>query len=140
MLMRSDSKNPDNLASSSYVGGIYVTYVSQVTFERVSSQTTYFLNQIICHFCDHTQDKEAMAFLQEIGPDTLVPCFSVNLKEKSNDVDRCNAINKAIFNDLCHSTDQITARRTPMLVTSSTLEHHKHSKALENLKKKLGVS
>ena len=80
-----------------------------------------------------------MEFLQEIGPDTMVPCFSVNLKKDSNNVARCNAINKAIFNDLCHSTYKETARRIPMVVTTSTMVHHKHSRAMEVFKKKLGV-
>ena len=79
-----------------------------------------------------------MKFLQEVGPDTLVPCFSVNLRGNT-DVDVCNAINTAIFKDLCHATADVTAHRTPLIVTTSTLEHLKHNNALKKLKKNLGV-
>ena len=79
-----------------------------------------------------------MAFLKEIGPDTLVPCFSINIKG-NKDVELFNKINDALFKDLVHSSDQMTAHRTPMIVTSSTMQHHKHSKALKNFKERLGV-
>ena len=81
-----------------------------------------------------------MKFLEGVGPDTCVPCFAVNLKSNKNDVNLCNAINTAIFKDLYHATYLVTPHRTPLLVTSSTLEDQKHNKALEGFKKKLGVS
>ena len=80
-----------------------------------------------------------MEYLKEVGPDTLVPCFTVNLKDNKN-VEVCNSINMAIFQDLSHSSGERTARRVPMVVTSSSMLHHKHSSALKNFKKRLGVS
>ena len=85
------------------------------------------------------QDEEAMEYLKEIGPDTLVPCFTVNLKDNKS-VDVCNAINMAIFQKLSHSSDERTAHRVPMVVTASSMLHHKHSSALKSFKKRLGVS
>ena len=86
-----------------------------------------------------TKDKEAMEFLREIGPDTLVPCFSVNIKG-NKDVNICNQINDILFKDLVHTDDEMTAHRTPMIVTASTMLHHRHSSALTSFKKRLGVS
>ena len=80
-----------------------------------------------------------MEYLKEVGPDTMIPCFSVNLKG-NNKVELCNAINSALFNDLCHSSSEQTAHRIPLLVTSSSMVPHKHSNAVLNLKKRLGVS
>ena len=85
------------------------------------------------------QDSQAMEYLQEVGPDTMIPCFSVNLKGNKK-VELCNAINSALFNDLCHSSSEQTAHRIPLLVTSSSMVPHKHSNAVPNLKKRLGVS
>lgn len=85
------------------------------------------------------QDEEAMEYLKEIGPDTLVPCFTVNLKDNKS-VDVCNAINMAIFQKLSHSSGERTAHRVPMVVTASSMLHHKHSSALKSFKKRLGVS
>ena len=79
-----------------------------------------------------------MAYLREVGPDTLVPCFTVNLKGNKN-VKVCNDINMAVFQDLCHSSGEMTAHRIPMVVTSSSMLKHKHSSALEQFKKRLGV-
>ena len=79
-----------------------------------------------------------MEYLTEIGPDTLVPCFTVNLKGNKS-IDVCNSINMAIFQDLSHSDGEKTVRRIPMLVTSSSMLHHKHSTALKSFKKRLGV-
>lgn len=85
------------------------------------------------------QDEEAMEYLKEIGPDTLVPCFTVNLKDNRS-IDGCNAINMAIFQKLIHSSGERTAHRVPMVVTASSMLHHKHSSALKSFKKRLGVS
>ena len=79
-----------------------------------------------------------MAVLQEIGPDTLIPCFSVN-KSGNEDLSLCNAINTAIFNDLCHDSANESEQRMPMIVTSSTMKDHQYSSALEHFKKRLGV-
>ncbi|XP_074620778.1 uncharacterized protein LOC141879398 isoform X2 [Acropora palmata] len=84
------------------------------------------------------RDKQAMEYLKEVGPDTMIPCFSVNLKG-NNKVELCNAINSALFNDLCHSSSEQTAHRIPLLVTSSSMVPHKHSNAVLNLKKRLGL-
>ncbi|KAK2567754.1 L-tyrosine decarboxylase [Acropora cervicornis] len=84
------------------------------------------------------KDKQAMEYLKEVGPDTMIPCFSVNLKG-NNKVELCNAINSALFNDLCHSSSEQTAHRIPLLVTSSSMVPHKHSNAVLNLKKRLGL-
>ena len=80
-----------------------------------------------------------MLYLREVGPDTMIPCFSVNLKGNKS-VDLCNAINMALFQDLCHTSSEQTAHRTPMIVTASSLVPHKHSSAVSNFKKRLGVS
>ena len=80
-----------------------------------------------------------MTFLQEIGPDTLIPCFSVNIRGNT-DVNVCNAIVKAIFNDLAHVDTEESEQRIPMIVTSSTMQDHRHSSTLEYFKKRLGVS
>ena len=80
-----------------------------------------------------------MEYLKEVGPDTMMPCFSVNLKG-NNKAKMCNDINSAIFNHLSHSSSEQTAHRIPLLVTSSSMVPHKHSNAVPNLKKRLGVS
>ena len=79
-----------------------------------------------------------MAILQEIGPDTLIPCFSVNISG-NEDVNLCNSINTAIFKDLCHDSAEESEQRMPMIVTSSTMKDHQYSSALEHFKKRLGV-
>lgn len=79
-----------------------------------------------------------MSVLQEIGPDTLIPCFSVNISG-NEDVTLCNAVNTAIFNDLCHDSADESEQRIPMIVTSSTMKDHQYSSALEHFKKRLGV-
>lgn len=84
------------------------------------------------------QDKEAMEYLKEVGPDTMIPCFSVNLKENKN-VEKCNEINLALFQDLAHTSSEQTAHRIPMIVTSSSLVPHKHSVAVKNFKERLGL-
>ena len=84
-----------------------------------------------------------MLFLQEVGPDTLMPNFAVNFKDKdgnlNKDVQKCNELNDAIFKLNVHATDQISARRWPMLVTASYFAHHIGSHALAGLKERLGV-
>ena len=85
------------------------------------------------------QDEEAMLYLREVGPDTMIPCFSVNLKGNKS-VDLCNAINMALFQDLCHASSEQTAHRIPMIVTASSLVPHKHSATVKHFKKRLGVS
>ena len=90
-------------------------------------------------FAGVVQDEEAMLYLKEVGPDTMIPCFTVNVKGNKN-VELCNAINNSIFQDLSHTSGEQTAHRIPMIVTSSSLISHKHSSALKNFKKRLGVS
>lgn len=80
-----------------------------------------------------------MDYLKEVGPDTMIPCFSVNLKGNKN-VEKCNEINLALFQDLAHTSSEQTAHRIPMIVTSSSLVPHKHSAAVKNFKERLGVS
>ena len=91
----------------------------------------------IVSFC--VQDEEAMLYLKEVGPDTMIPCFSVNLKGNQN-VEKCNAINVAVFKDLSHTSSEHTAHRTPMIVTASSLVSHKYSAAVKKFKEGLGVS
>ena len=79
-----------------------------------------------------------MIYLEEVGPDTLIPCFSVNLKGNES-VEVCNAINTSIFESLSHTSGEHTALRIPMLVTSSSLVSHVHSVAATNFKRRLGV-
>ena len=84
-----------------------------------------------------------MAFLREVGPDTLMPNFAVNFKKSdgclNKNVDKCNQLNDAVFKLNVHATDQISARRWPMLVTASYFAHHDGSHALRGFKKRLGV-
>ena len=79
-----------------------------------------------------------MIYLKEVGPDTLIPCFSVNLKGNQN-VEVCNAINTAILESLSHTSGEHSALRIPMLVTSSSLVSHVHSVAATNFERRLGV-
>lgn len=81
------------------------------------------------------ENQEIMKFLQEIGPDTLVPCFSVNIRGNT-DVNVTNDTVAAIFNDLCHGESE---QRTPMIVTSSTMTDHRFSHSLEDFKGRLGL-
>ena len=83
-----------------------------------------------------------MAFLQEVGPDTLMPNFAVNFKTSGHlneCIEKCNQLNDAVFKLNVHATDQISARRWPMLVTASYFAHHHGSGALKHLKERLGV-
>lgn len=77
-----------------------------------------------------------MKLLQEIGPDTLIPCLSVNIKDNT-DVKVTNNIIQAVFNDLSHISDEEKNQRIPMIVTQSTMEEHKHS--IKDFKERLGV-
>ena len=80
-----------------------------------------------------------MKYLKEIGPDTLMPCFSVNLKDNKS-VELCNAINTALFQSLRHTSDKHSAHRIPMIVTASSMIPYKHSNAVADFKERLGVS
>ncbi|XP_067049281.1 L-tyrosine decarboxylase-like [Acropora muricata] len=89
------------------------------------------------------ENAKAMEFLQEVGPDTLMPNFAVNFKKSghlNDSVDKCNLLNDAVFKLNVHATDQISARRWPMLVTASYFAHHSGSGALKALKERLGLS
>ena len=79
-----------------------------------------------------------MEFLREIGPDTLIPCFAVNLKS-NDDVAKCNSINDNVFKHLVHTDKDMSAQRTPLIVTASTMSHHRNSNALNHFKENLGV-
>ena len=88
------------------------------------------------------QNTKAMDFLQEVGPDTLMPNFAVNFRTSeglNKSLDLCNRLNDAVFKLNVHATDQISARRWPMLVTASYFAHHHGSGALKHLKERLGV-
>lgn len=89
------------------------------------------------------ENTKAMAFLQEVGPDTLMPNFAVNFKHPNgslnNKVKLCSQLNDALFKLNVHATNQISARRWPMLVTASYFAHHTGSHALQNLKERLGL-
>lgn len=86
-----------------------------------------------------SQDEYTMSVLKEIGPDTMIPCFSVNICE-NKDVSQCNNIVSAIFNDLSHASTEESEQRVPMIVTSSTMQDHKYSLALKKFKERLGLS
>ena len=88
------------------------------------------------------QNAKAMQFLQEVGPDTLMPNFAVNFRKSrhlNDSVDKCNQLNDAVFKLNVHATDQINARRWPMLVTASYFAYHPGSGALNDSKERLGV-
>lgn len=78
-----------------------------------------------------------MTFLQEIGPDTLIPCFSINIRD-NNDVSITNKIIQAIFNGLCHMFTGESEQRMPLIVTTSTMQDHRHSSTLEDFKEDSG--
>ena len=77
-----------------------------------------------------------MKILRRVGPDTLIPCFAVNIRG-NKDVQIANKVNQAVFNDLSHISAEETSQRIPLIVTLSTMEAHKHP--LEAFKKRLGV-
>ena len=79
-----------------------------------------------------------MAVLGEIGPDTLIPHFAVNL-EGNKDVARCNRINDYVFKHLVHPDEDMNTQRTPMIVTASTTSLQRHSNAPNHFKTRPGV-
>ena len=85
------------------------------------------------------KDEEAMEYLREIGPDTLVPCFAVNVKGNKN-VDLCNVVNTALFQNLHHFPGEQTAHRVPLIVTASSMIPDKKRLAVADFEKRLGVS
>ncbi|KAL9973865.1 hypothetical protein ACROYT_G020371 [Oculina patagonica] len=111
-------------------GNVPGTELDYVTFirERILLKTNEEL----------ANDAQAMQVLQEIGPDTLIPCFSVNICG-NKDVNLCNDINAAIFNDLCHDSTEESEQRMPMIVTSSTMKDHQYGSSLEHFKERLGL-
>lgn len=80
-----------------------------------------------------------MEYLKEVGPDTLMPCFSVNIKGNKS-VELCNAVNTALFQSLRHTSDEHTAHRIPLIVTASCKIPYKQSVAVSDFKKRLGVN
>lgn len=66
-----------------------------------------------------------MRILRRVGPDTLIPCFAVNIRD-NKDVQIANEVNQAVFNDLSHISAEETSQRIPLIVTLSTMEAHKH--------------
>lgn len=85
------------------------------------------------------KDEEVMEYLKEVGPDTLMPCFSVNIKGNKS-VELCNAVNTALFQSLRHTSDEHTAHRIPLIVTASCKIPYKQSVAVSDFKKRLGVN
>ena len=75
-----------------------------------------------------------MKILRRVGPDTLIPCFAVNIRG-NKDVQIANEVNQAVFNDLSHISAEETSQRIPLIVTLSTME----TTPLEAFKKRLGV-
>lgn len=75
-----------------------------------------------------------MRILRTVGPDTLIPCFAVNIRD-NKDVKIANKVNQAVFNDLSHISAEETSQRIPLIVTLSTME----TTPLEAFKKRLGV-
>ena len=85
------------------------------------------------------KDEEVMEYLKEVGPDTLMPCFSVNIKGNKS-VELCNAVNTALFQSLRHTSDEHTAHRIPLIVTASCKIPYKQGVAVSDFKKRLGVN
>ncbi|KAK2547035.1 L-tyrosine decarboxylase, partial [Acropora cervicornis] len=79
-------------------------------------------------------DEEVMEYLKEVGPDTLMPCFSVNIKGNKS-VELCNAVNTALFQSLRHTSDEHTAQ---LIVTASCKIPYKQSVAVSDFMKRLG--
>lgn len=96
----------------------------------------YFLNSTLRTVFPSQQDDELMKILRRVGPDTLIPCFAVNIRG-NKDVQIANEVNQAVFNDLSHISAEETSKRIPLIVTLSTMEAHKHP--LKAFKKRLGV-
>ena len=82
------------------------------------------------------KDEEVMEYLKEVGPDTLMPCFSVNIKGNKS-VELCNAVNTALFQSLRHTSDEHTAQ---LIVTASCKIPYKQSVAVSDFMKRLGVN
>ncbi|EDO30282.1 predicted protein [Nematostella vectensis] len=85
------------------------------------------------------KNAEAMEYLREIGPDTLIPCFTWNLKGNTN-VNLLNRMVEVLLADLSMSRDNKPAHRLPMVITASTHRHEQMSDSLNKLKQRLGVT
>ena len=83
-----------------------------------------------------------MQFLTEIGPDTFINTFVVNVKNDdgtiNRNVDVANAIQNDIFKKLSGYVGRST-KRIPMFLTTSNFNSIKYGKALDEFKKRLGV-
>lgn len=97
---------------------------------------SYFPEFYVTHVFPSQQDGELMKILRRVGPDTLIPCFAVNIRG-NKDVQIANKVNQAVFNDLSLTSAEETSKRIPLIVTLSTMEAHKHP--LKAFKKRLGV-
>lgn len=82
----------------------------------------YFLNSTLRTVFPSQQDDELMKILRRVGPDTLIPCFAVNIRG-NKDVQIANEVNQAVFNDLSHISAEETSKRIPLIVTLSTMFH-----------------
>ena len=78
-----------------------------------------------------------MKFLREVGPDTLINTFVVNIKG-NKDVHVVNDLQKALSNDLNFTVGKLNVERIPIILMQSGISTA-HGMALTNFKKRIGV-
>ncbi|KAL4229059.1 hypothetical protein ACF0H5_012097 [Mactra antiquata] len=89
-------------------------------------------------FDDIQMDPVAMEFLKEIGPDTLINAFAVNLKGNT-DLEKCNKITLEVFRRLSHTNPYENVMRVPLILTNSALHPMKFGRAVRQFKERLGL-
>ncbi|KAL4238900.1 hypothetical protein ACF0H5_003607 [Mactra antiquata] len=105
------------------------------------SQAAKFIEERILYkeFVDLQKDRDAMEFLKNVGPDTLVNAFAVNLKGNTN-LDLCNKITFEVFRRLSHTrTKEDEVYRIPLILRSSKLHPMKFGVAVKQFKERLGL-
>ncbi|KAL4238903.1 hypothetical protein ACF0H5_003610 [Mactra antiquata] len=105
------------------------------------SQAAKFIEEQILYkeSVDLQKDGNAMKFLKNVGPDTLINPFAVNLKG-NRDLDLCNKITYEVFRRLSHTrTKEEEIYRIPLILTSSKLHPTKFGVAVEQFKERLGL-
>ena len=87
---------------------------------------------------DIYRDKEVRNFIKDIGPDTLINSFVVNIKDNT-DVKLANKLQVALSDamNIYVGTDSC---RVPLMVMQSSLDAKKHGEGLRSFKRKAGLS
>eukprot|EP00795_Rhopilema_esculentum_P016561 gene16561-7984_t len=88
------------------------------------------------------QDKEAMTFLAEVGPDALINTFVVNIKNEdgslNTDINIANDLQSEIFKELSGRVG-LPTKRIPMYLTTSEFNTKKYGVSLDAFKERLGL-